>query len=241
MCCSRVQGHAQAGSARFVPGHADDASREVAFVLIPGGEERGVRAAVAERHAEPLRIADGDVGAPLPGGDQERQRQQVGGGGHQRPRRMRRRAQLPVVSDGAVAGRVLHQRSDHAAAELEGGRLGDHDLDATRFGTRAHHGDGLRMAGGVHQEHARSAAALADDGCGEMHRLRGRRALVEQRRVGDFQARQVRHHRLKIEERLEPALGDLGLVGRVRRVPARILEHVAQDHRRRDAIVVTHP
>ena len=41
---------------------------------------------------------------------------------------------------------------------------------------------------------------------------------------------EVADHGLEVEERLEPTLADLGLVGRVRGVPGRVLEHVAQDH-----------
>ena len=41
-------------------------------------EERRVRPAVAERHAEALRVADDDVGAHLAGRREQRQRQQVG-------------------------------------------------------------------------------------------------------------------------------------------------------------------
>jgi hypothetical protein len=37
----------------------------------------------------------------------------------------------------------------------------------------------------------------------------------------------------KLTQRFEPTLRDLGLVGRVRGVPGRVLEHVAQDHARR--------
>ena len=48
-------------------------------------------------------------------------------------------------------------------------------------------------------------------------------------------AGQVAHHRLEVEQRFEPALGDLGLIRRVRRVPAGVLEHVPQDDARRDA------
>ena len=48
---------------------------------------------------------------------------------------------------------------------------------------------------------------------------------------------EVGHHRLEVEERLQPALADLGLVRRVGRVPGGVLEHVAQDHRRRDRAV----
>ena len=51
----------------------------------------------------------------------------------------------------------------------------------------------------------------------------------------------VDDHRLEVEQGLEPALGDLRLVRRVLRVPARVLEDVALDHRRRDAVVVAHP
>ncbi len=67
------------------------------------------------------------------------------------------------------------------------------------------------------------------------HRFGGRRALVEQRRAGDLHAGEVPHDRLEIEQRLEPALRDLGLVGRVGRIPAGILEDVPEDDARRDA------
>ena len=58
----------------------------------------------------------------------------------------------------------------------------------------------------------------------EVHRLGGGGGLVEERRVGDRQTGEVDHHRLEVEERLEAALRDLGLVRRVLRVPARVLE-----------------
>ena len=74
----------------------------------------------------------------------------------------------------------------------------------------------------------------------QVHRLRGRGSLVEQRRIGDLQSCQIGDHRLKIEERFQPALRDLGLVGCVRRVPTGILQHVPLDHRRRDAVGVAH-
>ena len=52
--------------------------------------------------------------------------------------------------------------------------------------------------------------------------------------------RQIAHDGLEVEQRLEPALRDLGLVGRVLRVPARVLQHVALDDRGRDAVGVAH-
>ncbi len=72
----------------------------------------------------------------------------------------------------------------------------------------------------------------------ERHRLGRGGRLVEQRRVGDVHRGEVLHRRLEVEQRLEAALGDLGLVRRVGRVPARVLEDVAQDHGRRDRVVV---
>src|SRR6185436_7304917 len=70
------------------------------------------------------------------------------------------------------------------------------------------------------------------------HRLGGRRRFVEQRRVGDLHPRQLRHHRLEIEERFEAALGDFGLIRCVGRVPAGVFEDVADDDAWRDAAVV---
>ncbi len=69
----------------------------------------------------------------------------------------------------------------------------------------------------------------------ERHRFRGSRGFIEQRRVRDVERRQIRDHRLEIQERFEPALGDLGLVWRVSGVPTGVLENVPLNHRRRDA------
>ncbi len=70
------------------------------------------------------------------------------------------------------------------------------------------------------------------------HRLACRRRFVEERGVRDFHPRQIAHHGLEVEERFETALRNLRLIGRVRRVPAGILEHVAEDDTRRDGVVV---
>ncbi len=53
-------------------------------------------------------------------------------------------------------------------------------------------------------------------------------------------AGEVTDHRLEGQQRFEPPLRDLGLVRRVRRVPAGILEHVALDHRRHDRAGIPH-
>ena len=84
-------------------------------------------------------------------------------------------------------------------------------------------------------------ALVARDVERHAHRFGRRRGLIEERRVREREARQIGDHRLEVQERLEPPLADLRLVGRVLRVPAGVLEDVALDHGRRDAVVVTEP
>ena len=98
-----------------------------------------------------------------------------------------------------------------------------------------HDGDGLRQALGVEHDLVRLGlrrAAHQRDGLGDGGRL------VQQRRVRGGQAGQVGDHGLEVEQRFEPALGDLRLVGRVRGVPGRVLEDVAADHAGGDGVGV---
>ena len=100
----------------------------------------------------------------------------------------------------------------------------------------AHHGAGSADAG---RRRPRSVSDLRlVRGMRQRHRLGRRGRLVEQRGIGDRQAGQVGDHGLEVHQRLQPALRDLRLVGRVGGVPARVLQHVAQDHRRRVGAVV---
>ena len=78
----------------------------------------------------------------------------------------------------------------------------------------------------------------AADPAGHGHGLGGGGGLIEERGVGELQAGEVDHHLLVVEEGLQPALADLGLVGRVGGVPGRVLEQVAQDDGRGDGAVV---
>ena len=113
--------------------------------------------------------------------------------------------------------------------------VGDDHLDAHRGGAGVDDLDGLRQRVGVDDEGpGRAALGTAY----QRHRLGGRGALVEQAGVGRRQSGEVADHGLEVEQRLEAALGDLGLVRRVGGVPGRVLEHVAPDHRRGDRGVV---
>ena len=117
-----LQRHAQRRLAMTVAADADDAPRQQTLEFVARGEECGVRPAIAHRHAESLRTADGDVGAPLTGRRKQRQRHQVGCGGDQRTHRVCSLAERRIVHDRAVGRRILDQRSEELARQL--GRRG---------------------------------------------------------------------------------------------------------------------
>ena len=73
---------------------------------------------------------------------------------------------------------------------------------------------------------------------GHGHGFGGGGRLVEQRGIGDVEAGQVADHRLVVQQRFQAALADFRLVRRIGRVPGRIFQNVALDHRRRDRAVV---
>ena len=238
---SGLQRHAQRRAAGRVLRHADDAAGDVALVLLAGREERRVRPAVAHRNAEPLGASHGDVGPPLAGRRQQRQREQVRRRGHERACGMGALAERAIVFDLAIRGGILQQRADYARPEIERVGIGDHGLHAPRLGPRAHHGDGLWMTPFGDQEQGRGPRGHGHDGFGQVHRLRRGRGLIEQGGVRDRQGGQIGDHRLEVQQRFQPTLCDLGLVGRVRRVPARVLDDVALDHLRSERVVVPHP
>jgi hypothetical protein len=127
----------------------------------------------------------------------------------------------PATSGPERVGQAL--RRHHADLHAQGLRPGLDDRDR------------LRVGAGVDDEDLALALVRLD---AHVHRLGGGGGLVEERRVGQRQPREVADHGLEVDEGLEAALRDLGLVGRIGGVPARVLEDVAQDHRRRDRVVV---
>ena len=150
---------------------------------------------------------------------------------------MKPRRSMARPASSGVCTSAPKTRSPKAAA-LD---VADHQLDAERRRARLQHVDGLRVAR-VGDEELRRADhpgnPLGLRAVQHRHRLGGGGGLVEQRSVGHFHAGQVRDHRLEVEERFEAPLRDFGLIRRVGRVPARVLEHVADDHARRDGVVV---
>ena len=72
---ARLQREAIRGVAVGVLRHAHEPAGHFAGVLLAARHERRVRPAVAQRHAEPLAVADGDVSAPLARRRDERARE----------------------------------------------------------------------------------------------------------------------------------------------------------------------
>ena len=220
-----------------VLGHPDQATGQVALQAVAHRQVAGVRSAEAEGHTEPLGRADSDVGAHLPRRLEQGQCEQV---------RCHRDDRAPVVrcldQPGPVvdlAGRsgVLHQHAEHVAVgQAVGVQVGDDHDDAQGLGPRLHDRHGLRKAALVDDEHrvARGLAGASRQG----HRLGGGGRLVEQRGAGHRESGEVADGGLEVEQRLEPALGDLRLVRRVGGVPGGVLEHVAHDDRWRLGAVV---
>ena len=145
----------------------------------------------------------------------------------------------------AMVVRVLQEQTERVREVLVSKRVRRTDLqtDPKRLCPASQHVQRLRKAPIRHQEQALLPRSrfLRLDPKEHRHRLGRRSAFVEERCGRDVGTGEILDDRLEIEQRLEPALGDLGLIGRVRRVPGRILEDVSKDHARRDAPVVAHP
>ncbi len=222
------------GLAVRVDRHTDEAARHRALELVLRREIAGVRAAVAHRHAKALRRADDDVSAPLAGRGEQRKREKVGGDDDVRALRMQRRDERAVIADIAPGARVLQQRAEALGVGSARRRTRD-DFDVERRRARAHDVDRLRK----HVVGDEEALRLAPrDALGERHRFGGGGGFVQHRRIGNRHAGQIAHHRLEIDQRFEPSLRYFRLVRRVRGVPRRTLEHVAQDDARRVGAVV---
>ena len=226
------------GPARGVDRDAHEASRQLA--LEPGAHchDPGVRPTESHRDTEALGRTHHDVRAALPGRGQQAQAEQVRGDHQARAQRMHllgQGSQLCRVAHQAGRGRHRDQDPEAALRGQSRGDVPDVEDDPERVRARLQDGQGLRMRVGVHHEAHRTGPI---DPVQQGHRLGRRGRLVEHGRIGQGKAGQVGDHGLEVQERLEPTLGDLGLVGRVGGVPPRGLQHVAPDHRRGDRVVV---
>ena len=142
----------------------------------------------------------------------------------------------PVIGHATERMGILQQNAKTVRHTLR--LVAHHDFDIQPVRAGADHLDRLRMAMPRDKKHLARRGRCAPR---ERHGLACRRALVEQRCVRDIKPGQVSDHRLEIQDRLKPPLRDLGLVGRVSRVPRGIFQDVAQDDVGRVRAVVALP
>ncbi len=203
--------------------------------------ESRVRPAEGERQTETLGRSDHQIGAPFARWRQQHQRHRIGRDRDQGVARVRavgeaRQFRHIRPRQFSRRGRILQQVPERV--DLQRGRILAHlQFDADRLRPRLQHRDRLRVAAERNEERGRRVAA---DAPAHHHRLGRRGGFVQQRGVGHRQAGQVAHQRLEIQHPFQPSLRDLGLVGRIRGVPGRVLQHVAGDHLRQPGRVVAH-
>ena len=217
--------------------HADQPSGHGAGMGGLGRHVGRVRPAIAQRNAEPLGGTDGDVGPHRPRLFQEAERQRIGSDDPHGLGVVQRGDGIGEIPQMPVGPGILEDRAEDSLGLQRLRRAHDH-LDPERRGPRLDHSDGLRMTVLIDEERLglRLCHALRHG-----HSLGRRRRLVEKRGVGDLEPGQVAHHGLEVQQCLEPALADLRLIGRIGRVPRRVLQYVPLDRRRRDRPVIALP
>ena len=135
---------------------------------------------------------------------------------------------------------VLNDRAEHR--RVEGHPIDGHDaeIDSQWFGSRTQDIDRLRKATIARVADSRFDPLLLAGvrAVHQRHCFGGGRCLIQQRGTRHFHPGQIGHHRLEVEKRFQAALCDLRLIGRVWRVPPRVLHHHPKNHARRERVVV---
>ena len=232
-----LEGEAIAALALRVLRDADETPGDHPAHLVPRGHERCVRPAEAHGHAEALGRTDADVGAHLPRRLIEGEGQEVARKCGDGARRLCLCGDGGEVLDLARGRRVLKEDAEHIRLHPDLARLDHLHGDAEGQGAGLHHRDGLGMDVVRNDEHIPIAPRHR---LGHVHGFGRGGAFVEKRSVGERQRGEVRNHGLEIEQRLEATLRDLGLIGRVLRVPAGVLEDVPAHDGRGQTAGVAH-
>ena len=236
MLLAGLQGHAQRLLAAAVHRHTNDAPRHGPLVFIPGGKEGCMRPTVAHGHAKSLGRTEHHVGAQLTRRSQQHHAQWISRHTGQPLLCLNLGNQRLQVADLAPGGGVLEQRSEYLVLPQLTDVI-DNQLKAKGFGTGTHHRDGLRVAILVNEEAVAFAPGYP---AGQGHGLCGGGGFVQQRGVGQLHAGQIQRHLLKIQQGFQPTLGYFRLIRGISGVPARVLQHVTQDHRRHYGVVIPH-
>ena len=239
---AHLKRHAQRFVAEPIDRNADDPAGHISLESVLRGQIGRMRAAESHRNAETLRRTGHDVGAPLARRLQQRKAQHVGHGRHQHAPTVGRRSEIVVVAHLAVGRRILYDRAELAARELVAVEAVADDLDAERLAAGQQHVERLRENILIDEQHVASLADRLARTEREHHRHSLGRSgrLVEQRAIAHLHARHRDDGGLEIQQRFQTPLRDFGLIGRIGGIPGGVLEHVAQDDRRRGRAVIPH-
>ncbi len=222
-----------------IDGLADEAAGHVANVFFPGREQADARAAERQRHAERGAVDDDDIRAHLPRRLQRAERHRLGHRDHQqRADGAALGGERGVVREAAEEVRGLHDDAGMALADPA-----DQILDADRIGIEAFDGKvgeaqlGFDHLGVVRVHAARDQHRLAPrDARSHQRGFRASGGGVVHRGVGDLHPGEQAHLGLELEQRLQRALRDFGLVRRVAGEEFAALDQGV--HRRRNVVAI---
>ena len=195
-----------------------------------------MRAAKPHGHAEPLSAAHGDIGIHRARFLEHGQRHEIGGHDSDGAGLMQGRDLGREVLHAAKCARVLENRAKDFR-RIERAWIRHDHLDPQRRGAGLHHLDILRMA--VFIDEKPGGFGFGQALC-HGHRLCAGRRLIQKRRVRHRQAGHIGHHGLKVQQRLQTALRDLRLIGRIGRVPGGVFQDIALDRGRGRRAVIAH-
>ena len=217
---ARLQREHEAAPAVGVGGLAGDPARHPPQVLLGGGEKAERGTAEVQAPAERLALADADVDPTRAGRAQDAERDRVDRGDAESAgavgcvgerREVLDRAEEVRVRDEHRRGLIVDRRRELAGV---GAAVSEPDLD--------HVGAEAARVGDQRLARMRMKAARDDQApaplAGAERQVGGRgdrRRTLVHRGVGDRERGQLGDRGLELEHRLQPALRDLGLIGRV--------------------------
>ncbi len=235
MCCSRLEGQAEAAPTLAVVRHADDAAGHFPEVLLAGGQETAIGPAVRERNAQRLGLTDHDVHTERAGRLEDGTTDRIHRRDGKRSDLVRGLDHIAQRLNAAEEVRRLHddgrgpliqrvsQRGQVRQAVFD---LHPHKLHRMLAKIRLEHRQRVGMNGPGH-EHARPLI----DRAGHQHRLGHGAGLLVQRGVGHVHAGKLAEQGLIFEKHLERTLRRLCLVRRVGGAELRLVGQLFHDGR----------
>ena len=195
-----------------------------------------MRTAETQRHAEALAVPHADVGTQFSRRAQQRQSQQISCDNEESAGCMNSLSKGAEITHGSECVWTLDKDSSETVSRKISIHISDFNADTNGTHASANHINVLRMAE-IRYQHAGCLGILRD---GKSESLGASGSFIEQRCIGHIERGQITDHGLKVQERLESALRNLGLIRRVSRVPTGILQNVPPNDGRRKSIVIPH-